>query len=189
MDRPVFAFLEGDHGPAPFFSAEGASCPRRSSGKENGHCGSRWSSAFWRWIPSSDGTTRRSWRPGFAALPGFAAARSVLLYVTAFPEEIATGPLLVQTLDHGKCLVCPRVDRAEAGSGSFGSTTRRGTSNPVLGVSPSRGGLPRGCSRSHRLGARPRPGFRSRKATAWAAAPAITTACSRHSAPTHDAGP
>jgi 5-formyltetrahydrofolate cyclo-ligase len=49
----------------------------------------------------------------FAALPGFAEARSVLLYVTAFPEEIATGPLLAQTLERGKDLVCPRVDRAE----------------------------------------------------------------------------
>jgi 5-formyltetrahydrofolate cyclo-ligase len=49
----------------------------------------------------------------FSALPGFAEARSVLLYVMAFPEEIATGPLLVQTLECGKDLVCPRVDRAE----------------------------------------------------------------------------
>ena len=47
------------------------------------------------------------------ALPGFATARSVLLYVTAFPEEIATGPLLAHTLERGKDLVCPRVDRAE----------------------------------------------------------------------------
>jgi len=49
----------------------------------------------------------------FGALPGFATARSVLLYVTAFPEEIATGPLLAETLERGKDLVCPRVDRAE----------------------------------------------------------------------------
>src|SRR5262249_47537639 len=38
----------------------------------------------------------------FVGLPGFATARSVLLYVTAFPEEIATGPLLEQTLERGK---------------------------------------------------------------------------------------
>jgi 5-formyltetrahydrofolate cyclo-ligase len=49
----------------------------------------------------------------FAALPGFSTARTVLLYVTAFPEEIATGPLLEQSLDRGKNLLCPRVDRAE----------------------------------------------------------------------------
>jgi 5-formyltetrahydrofolate cyclo-ligase len=49
----------------------------------------------------------------FAQLPGFAGANTVLLYVTAFPEEIATGPLLEQTLAAGKCLLCPRVERAE----------------------------------------------------------------------------
>ena len=48
----------------------------------------------------------------FTTLPGFAAARTLLLYVTAFPEEIATGPLLELALEHGKCLLCPRVDRA-----------------------------------------------------------------------------
>jgi 5-formyltetrahydrofolate cyclo-ligase len=46
-------------------------------------------------------------------LPGFAMARAVLLYVTAFPEEIATGPLLEHALQEGKAVVCPRVDRAE----------------------------------------------------------------------------
>jgi 5-formyltetrahydrofolate cyclo-ligase len=47
-----------------------------------------------------------------ATLPGYARAGTVLLYATAFPEEIATRPLLVQALEHGKRLVCPRVDRA-----------------------------------------------------------------------------
>ena len=49
----------------------------------------------------------------FATLPGLADARVVLLYVTAFPEEIPTRPLLRQVRDLGKTLVCPRVDRAE----------------------------------------------------------------------------
>jgi 5-formyltetrahydrofolate cyclo-ligase len=49
----------------------------------------------------------------FATLPGFAGAGTVLLYVTAFPEEVATGPLLDQALARGKRLLCPRVDRAE----------------------------------------------------------------------------
>jgi 5-formyltetrahydrofolate cyclo-ligase len=49
----------------------------------------------------------------FATLPGFAEAETVLLYVTAFPEEIATGPMLDQALARGKRLVCPRVDRVE----------------------------------------------------------------------------
>src|SRR3954468_15552757 len=46
-----------------------------------------------------------------ATLPGFEAAGTVLLYVTAFPEEITTGPALLQVLSTGKRLVCPRVDR------------------------------------------------------------------------------
>jgi 5-formyltetrahydrofolate cyclo-ligase len=49
----------------------------------------------------------------FAVLPGFEEARIVLIYVSAFPEEIATGPMLLGTLGRGKRLVCPRVDRAE----------------------------------------------------------------------------
>jgi 5-formyltetrahydrofolate cyclo-ligase len=48
----------------------------------------------------------------FAALPGFAGADTVLLYVSAFPEEIATGPMIDLSLAMGKRLVCPRVDRA-----------------------------------------------------------------------------
>jgi 5-formyltetrahydrofolate cyclo-ligase len=45
-------------------------------------------------------------------LPGFAGAGVVLLYANAFPEEIATGPLLRAALEAGKRLACPRVDRA-----------------------------------------------------------------------------
>src|SRR4051812_10414321 len=44
-------------------------------------------------------------------LPGFAAAGTVLMYVAAFPEEIATGPMLAEALRRGQRLVCPRVDR------------------------------------------------------------------------------
>ncbi|MCA1684466.1 MAG: 5-formyltetrahydrofolate cyclo-ligase [Planctomycetia bacterium] len=47
----------------------------------------------------------------FPSLPGFDAAGCVLLYASAFPEEIATGSLLRLALDRGKRLVCPRVDR------------------------------------------------------------------------------
>lgn len=47
----------------------------------------------------------------FATLPGFDAAGTVLLYVSAFPEEINTLPMLERALAEGKRLVCPRVDR------------------------------------------------------------------------------
>ncbi|GAC1470790.1 MAG: 5-formyltetrahydrofolate cyclo-ligase [Isosphaeraceae bacterium] len=46
-----------------------------------------------------------------AALPGLLEARTVLLHVSAFPEEFATRPLLEQTLGRGQILLCPRVDR------------------------------------------------------------------------------
>ncbi|SIO21524.1 5-formyltetrahydrofolate cyclo-ligase [Singulisphaera sp. GP187] len=49
----------------------------------------------------------------FTSLPGFAAAKSVLLYATAFPEEIATQSMLEVALEQGKHLVCPRVDRVQ----------------------------------------------------------------------------
>jgi len=47
----------------------------------------------------------------FVELPGLDRAATVLLYVTAFPEELDTRPWLAWTLEHGRRLVCPRVDR------------------------------------------------------------------------------
>lgn len=49
----------------------------------------------------------------FPSLPGFEAAGCVLLYASAFAEEIDTTPFLKQTLDLGKRIALPRVDRAE----------------------------------------------------------------------------
>jgi 5-formyltetrahydrofolate cyclo-ligase len=45
----------------------------------------------------------------FLGLPGFAPARTVLLYVNAFPEEIATGPLLAEAFRQGKAVILPRA--------------------------------------------------------------------------------
>jgi 5-formyltetrahydrofolate cyclo-ligase len=47
----------------------------------------------------------------FATLPGLSEAETVLLYVSAFPEEITTSAMLRWILDQGRRLVCPRVDR------------------------------------------------------------------------------
>lgn len=47
-----------------------------------------------------------------AELPGYASARTVLLYVKAFPEEIDTAPLLEKALAESKRVLCPRVDRS-----------------------------------------------------------------------------
>lgn len=44
-------------------------------------------------------------------LPGFEAAGSVLLYASAFPEEVDTRPMLVRALELGKRLILPTVDR------------------------------------------------------------------------------
>jgi len=48
----------------------------------------------------------------FPLLPGYEAAENVLLYVTAFPEEIETSPFLSSSLSAKKRIFCPRVDRA-----------------------------------------------------------------------------
>lgn len=47
------------------------------------------------------------------ALPGWARADTVLLYISAFPEEIDTAPLLALAHAAGKRVVLPRVDRQE----------------------------------------------------------------------------
>src|SRR4051794_4812709 len=47
----------------------------------------------------------------FEALPGFAVARTVLLYATAFPEEIDTRPMLLRAFERGKHVILPKVDR------------------------------------------------------------------------------
>lgn len=49
----------------------------------------------------------------FAGLPGLEEAGTVLLYGSAFPEEIGTWTFLRRTLERGQRLVLPRVERAE----------------------------------------------------------------------------
>jgi 5-formyltetrahydrofolate cyclo-ligase len=49
----------------------------------------------------------------FPRLPGWARARSVLLYISAFPEEIRTDRILDIAVAAGRQVVLPRVDRAE----------------------------------------------------------------------------
>jgi 5-formyltetrahydrofolate cyclo-ligase len=79
----------------------------------------------------------------FATLPGFAEAKTVLLYVTAFPEEIATGPMLEQALACGKQLICPRVDRAERRLRLFRiEDPKRDLTPGTLGIPEPRPGCP-----------------------------------------------
>lgn len=50
---------------------------------------------------------------GFPGRPGWTDARTVLLYVSAFAEEIRTAPFLSMAYEAGKRVVLPRVDRSE----------------------------------------------------------------------------
>lgn len=47
----------------------------------------------------------------FINLPGLTKARTVLLYVNAFPEELDARPYLLHCLERGMRVVLPRVDR------------------------------------------------------------------------------
>lgn len=49
----------------------------------------------------------------FPGLPGVEAAKTVMLYLSAFPEEPETWPMARWVLEQGQCLVCPRVDREQ----------------------------------------------------------------------------
>jgi 5-formyltetrahydrofolate cyclo-ligase len=46
------------------------------------------------------------------ALPGWASAATVMLYVSAFPEETSTAAYWARAYSEGKQVICPRVDRA-----------------------------------------------------------------------------
>jgi len=72
----------------------------------------------------------------FPGLPGFASAQTVVLFCSAFPEEIATGELFTLSYAMGKSVVCPRVDR-----GSRSLRLYRVT-NPADDLTPGIRGIP-----------------------------------------------
>lgn len=49
----------------------------------------------------------------FSTLPGLDQARTVLLFVAHLPEEVPTRTMIETTINRGKTVVCPRVDRQE----------------------------------------------------------------------------
>lgn len=49
----------------------------------------------------------------FNQLPDLSTSKTVLLYVSAFPEELETRPFLERVLARGQRLLCPRVRRKE----------------------------------------------------------------------------
>ncbi len=79
----------------------------------------------------------------FGHLPGWPGAGTVLLYVSAFPEEIRTAPLLSLAYRARKRVVLPRVDRAERRLRLFlVSNSDRELTPGVLGILEPHAGLP-----------------------------------------------
>jgi 5-formyltetrahydrofolate cyclo-ligase len=72
----------------------------------------------------------------FPDLPGFATSRTILLFCSAFPEEIATGELFTLSYAMGKSVVCPRVDRASRSLRLYRVT------NPADDLTPGIRGIP-----------------------------------------------
>ncbi len=63
---------------------------------------------------------------------------TVLLYVSAFPEEIPTAPFLAMAYDAGKRVILPRVDRiASVGCGCIAWSIPDATCRLACSVSPS----------------------------------------------------
>ncbi len=63
--------------------------------------------------PAERDAQEQSLVEGFSRLPGWQGAGTVLLYVSAFPEEIRTAPFLSLAYRAGKRVILPRVDRSD----------------------------------------------------------------------------
>ena len=96
----------------------------------------------------------------FGRLPGFAEATSVLLFVSALPEEPPTIELFSLAYEMKKTVLCPRVDeRATAVEFASASQTRRTISTRGNARHPRAATrVSRGVARGRRLGARSGPG-------------------------------
>ena len=77
----------------------------------------------------------------FPALPGYAAAHTVLLYVTTFAEEINTRSFFLHAMAAGKRVLCPRVQREENRMRLFQITSLSANLEPgILGIPEPRDG-------------------------------------------------
>ncbi len=71
----------------------------------------------------------------FPSLPGYAAAHTVLLYVSAFAEEINTRSFFLHALAAGKRVLCPRVQRQDNRMRLFQITSPSANLEPgILGI-------------------------------------------------------
>ena len=79
----------------------------------------------------------------FPRLPGWSDARTVLLYVSAFVDEVDTAPMLTIAYEAGRRVVLPRVDRAEGRLRlHLIDDPRRGLAAGVLGIPEPVAGTP-----------------------------------------------
>ena len=77
----------------------------------------------------------------FPDLPGYAAARTVLLYVNSFAEEINTRSFFLHAMAAGKRVLCPRVERAAGRMRLFQITSLSANLEPgILGIPEPRDG-------------------------------------------------
>lgn len=65
--------------------------------------------------PSERSRQEEAVRAVLPTLPGYSRAKVVLLYASAFPEEIDTGPMIRLALEEGRRVLCPRVSRERQG--------------------------------------------------------------------------
>ena len=114
---------------------------------------------------------------------------TVLLYVSAFPEEIRNRPFLTMAYESGKRVILPRVDRRERGCG-FHRIARPGRDlGPgTLGIPEPRDHCPE-IGRLRSTGRSSRAWRSTARGLAWAGAPAITTAPARAAARRRLLGP
>ena len=75
-----------------------------------------WRAAILAAVAALDPDVRRSEEAALIArfphVPGLAQARTILLYASAFPEELPTRELFASAYDAGKQVLWPRVDRS-----------------------------------------------------------------------------
>ena len=125
----------------------------------------------------------------FPDLPGLAGAETVLLYVSAFPEEIEDRRYLGSGLRAGKpcsarASIAPTGGCGCIGSPTPGPTASRSAGNPRAARRPARGR-----PRVDRLGARPRPGLRRARLPPGPRRRALRPPAARGSGPMPSAGP
>ena len=166
--------------------------PSRSLARAGPHASGNGAGRSSRPSPNLDPDDRRAQEAAlvaaFAGLPGWAEARTVLLYVSAFAEEIRTAPFLSMAYEAGKRVVLPRVDRSERRLRLHAVGDPRSELTPgVLGILEPVATLPE--IPADAIDWALVPGWRSTIAgTGWGGGPGTTIACCPRCEQTASAG-